>query len=394
MNIIQIILNSVKKHFEENGKLEKFSPLFDATKTFFFIPGDVTTQCPHVRDSLDLKRFMSFVVIAVFPTFLWGIYNTGYHTLLATGQEISFLKAFVTGSFTVIPIVFVSYAVGFFWEVVFAVVKKHNISEGFLVTGILFSLTLPPSIPLWQVALGISFGVVVGKEVFGGTGRNFLNPALTGRAFLFFSYPLSMSGDNIWIVAQNMGNTTVDAISAATPLVVILSDVGTGSIEAVLNDAGYFFTTLFYGLYPGSIGETSTLFCLAGALILVVTRIANYRIIAGGVIGVLATGFFLNFAFSLENSPWYGLNPFYHLVMGGFAFGITFMATDPVSAPGMDLSRWIYGFLTGILVVVIRVFNPAYPEGVMLSILFMNMLAPLIDHFIIEIKIKNRIANV
>jgi Na+-transporting NADH:ubiquinone oxidoreductase subunit B len=389
VRIIKNIFDSQRKHFEENGPLRKLGPLFDATETFFFIPGDVTQKGPNVRDSIDLKRFMSFVLAAIIPTLLWGIYNTGYHSLLASGVEITIIKSIIRGLYIVMPIVAVSYGVGFFWEIVFAVKRKHAISEGFLVTGILFPLTLPPTIPLWQVAMGISFGVVLGKEIFGGTGRNFLNPALTGRAFLFFAYPSKMSGDTVWTFADK-----VDALTGATPLAISgLVEAG-GKIESALTSAKYSFATLFEGLYPGSIGETSALLCMVGAVFLVVTGIANYRIIAGGIIGVLATGFFLDFISGSNSLAWFSLNPFYHLVIGGFAFGITYMATDPVSAPGMDTSRWIYGFLIGVLTVLVRVFNPAYVEGTMLSILFMNALAPVIDHFVIGIRLGKRVPNV
>ena len=392
MKTIKKIFNSSRKHFEDNGRLTLFRPLFEAFETFFFIPGNTTKTGPHVRDSLDLKRLMSFVIIAAFPTLLWGMYNVGYQSLRASGTEITFAAAALKGLFVVMPIFIVTYVVGFFWEVVFAVVRKHNISEGFLVTGFLFPLTLPPSIPLWQVAMGISFGVVIGKEIFGGTGRNFLNPALTGRAFLFFSYPSAMSGDTVWTAVKDISSKGVDAISSATPLSLSSMLKPGVEIESALSGAGYTFGTLFKGLHPGSIGETSALLCLIGALFLTITGIANYRIIAGGILGVLLTGFLLN-SFSSASSAWFGLNPFYHLVMGGFAFGITYMATDPVSAPGMNGSRWIYGFLIGVLTVLIRIFNPAYPEGAMLAILLMNTFAPVIDHFIIGMQLKKRVPN-
>jgi Na+-transporting NADH:ubiquinone oxidoreductase subunit B len=320
---------------------------------------------------------------------LWGIYNTGYHSLLASGVEATIIQSIIRGAYIVLPIVAVSYGVGFFWETVFAVKRNHGISEGLLVTGILFPLTLPPTIPLWQVAAGISFGVVLGKEIFGGTGRNFLNPALTGRAFIFFAYPSKVSGDTVWIFADK-----VDALTGATPLAISGIVEAGGKIESALTNAKYSFATLFEGLYPGSIGETSALLCLIGAVFLVVTGVANYRIIAGGIIGVLATGFFLNFISDSNSLAWFSLNPFYHLVTGGFAFGITYMATDPVSAPGMDTSRWIYGLLIGVLTVLVRVFNPAYVEGTMLSILFMNALAPVIDNFVIGVRLGKRVPNV
>jgi Na+-transporting NADH:ubiquinone oxidoreductase subunit B len=383
-----------RKHFEGDGKLKSFYPLFEATESFFYIPGIITKKCPHVRDNIDLKRFMSIVIIAILPAFFWGIYNAGYQSLASAGGHPGIFDAVIKGIFIVLPIVVVSYAAGFFWEILFASIRRHPISEGFLVTGLLFPLTLPPSIPLWQVAVGISFGVVMGKEVFGGTGRNFLNPALTGRAFLFFSYPVSMSGDAIWTKAGDLVEKTVDAVSGATPLSMVSQCNPGANIVEALSEGGYTFSKLFYGLFPGSIGETSALMCLIGAIILIATGVANYRIILSGILGVLVTGFFLNIFSTTSASVWFGLNPFYHLIMGGFAFGIVYMATDPVSAPGMNASRWIYGFLIGMLTIIIRVFNPAYPEGVMLSILFMNLAAPMIDHFVIEFKLKSRLPNV
>ncbi len=394
MKIIRKIFDDSRKHFEKNGKLERLKPLFDATETFFFIPGDVAQVAPHVRDSIDLKRFMSMVIIAIVPTLLWGIYNTGYHSLHVSGQTPELIDALSRGLVIVLPFVLVSYIVGFFWEFVFAVIRKHPISEGFLVTGLLFPLTLPPTVPLWQVAIGISFGVIFGKELFGGTGRNFLNPALTGRAFLFFAYPARMSGDAVWIAAENTISASVDAVTGATPLACRTIVSPAQNIQETLTQVGFSFSRLFEGFYPGSIGETSTLICLISAIFLIATGIASYRIIAGGIIGVLFTGFIFNIFSDNFSNIWFSINPAYHLVMGGFAFGITFMATDPVSAPGMDRSRWVYGFLIGALTVLIRVVNPAYPEGVMMAILFMNLFSPLLDTIEIRIRVRKRIPNV
>ena len=362
MKLIRKIFDSQRQHFLKRGKLEKYYPIFEATETFFFIPDHVSRTGPHVRDSLDLKRFMSFVILALMPPLFFGIYNTGYQSHLASGLPLDFLPVFLKGLLIVLPLVIVSYAVGFFWEFLFAVKRGHEISEGFLVTGLLFPLTLPPTIPLWQAAVGISFGVVIGKEIFGGTGRNFLNPALTGRAFIFFAYPGKMSGDAVWVQA-------VDAFSGATPL-AMASLAGLGEdISATLSDAGFTLSELFVGTYPGSVGGTSSMMCLIGAALLMLAGVASYRTIIGGVIGVLATGFFLNLFAADASNPWFFLSPVHHLVMGGFAFGITYMATDPVSSPGMETARWVYGFAIGALTVLIRVFNPAYPEGVMLAIL-------------------------
>jgi len=383
-----------RKHFQSDGRLKSLYPLFEAFETFFFTPENVTKEGPHIRDGIDLKRFMSFVIIALLPSFLFGIYNAGYQSNFISGLPVNFPAAFSKGLIIVMPIVFVSYSVGFFWEILFASIRKHKISEGFLVTGILFPMTLPPTIPLWQVALGISFGVVIGKEVFGGTGRNILNPALTGRAFLFFAYPAKMSGDAVWTVIEKVKDRSVDIVSGATPLAVSALAGINENIEILLEHKGYGLLRLFTGTYPGCIGETSAMLCIAGALFLIFTGIASYRIIIGGILGVLSTGFLLNMFAGDASAAWLSLNPFYHLVMGGFAFGISFMATDPVSAPGMEKVKWIYGFAIGMLTVLIRVFNPAYSEGVMMAILFMNLFSPLLDYIEIKLRLKKRIPNV
>lgn len=390
MKWIKNIFDSSRPYFEKGKKFERMRPLFDATETAFFSPADVTKVGPHVRDSLDVKRFMVIVLFTLIPPLLFGIYNTGYYSRLASGMSTDFFSAIMTGARIVLPIVIVSYTVGFFWEILFAVIRRHNISEGFFVTGMLFPLTLPPTIPLWQVAVGISFGVVIGKEIFGGTGRNFLNPALTGRAFLFFAYPSKMSGD-IWIAVKDK---LVDGISGATPLAISAATETYQKIEFSLAQAGFTMSNLFLGHRPGSIGETSVVLCLIGVLILMITGIASYRIVIGGIIGVLATGHLLNLLATDLSSPWMHLNPVYHLLMGGFAFGLAFMATEPVTAPHADGAKWIYGFCIGMLTVLIRVFNPAYTEGVMLAILFMNVFAPLLDHVEVNIRLKRRIPNV
>jgi Na+-transporting NADH:ubiquinone oxidoreductase subunit B len=268
-------------------------------------------------------------------------------------------------------------------------------SEGLFVTCMLFPLTLPPTTPLWQVALGISFGIVIGKEIFGGTGRNFLNPALTGRAFLFFAFPVRMSGDAVWTASLVGADKGVDAVTAATPLAVAtLIPKGGGPITEALDAAGYGFWDLFWGLYPGSVGGTATWLCLIGAVALCIMGIANYRIVLGGIFGVLACGYLLNALAVPGSSPWLGLNPFYHLVMGGYAFALAYMATEPVSGPDMDAARWVYGFLIGALTLLIRVFNPAFPEGAMLAVLFMNLFAPLMDHVAVQARLRKRMINV
>ncbi len=397
MKALKRLFNTTRPNFESGGRLEKLHPLFDAIETVAFAPALTTAADAHVRDSLDLKRFMTFVIVALMPPFFYGLYNTGYQAGVASGLDSGFTAAMLRGAWVVLPMLMVSYAVGLFWEVVFAAVRGHNISEGFLVTGLLFPMTLPPTTPLWQVALGISFGVVIGKEIFGGTGRNILNPALTGRAFLFFAYPANMSGDRVWTVVQQTGQQAVDAVTAATPLALAPLAATGGSVARILTDAGYTFQRMFMGDIPGSIGETSALMILLGAVFLVLTGVGNYRIMVGGVIGVLAVaypGYLINISSGGEAARMFSVHPAWHLVMGSFAFGIVYMATDPVSAPGMNLSRWIYGFAIGALTVMIRVFNPAYPEGTMLTILFMNLFAPLIDHFVIKARLRKRVPNV
>ncbi|MFH2058895.1 MAG: NADH:ubiquinone reductase (Na(+)-transporting) subunit B [Pseudomonadota bacterium] len=386
MNPIKKLFDASEPHFTGQGKLAALEPLFDATKTVFFLPNPIVTFMPFVRDCLDLKRYMSFVLISLMPVLFFGIYNTGLQAGIATGVSRSFIPTFLLGARYVVPIILVTYAVGFFWETLFASIRKHKISEGLLVTGLLFPLTLPATIPLWQVAIGISFGVVIGKEVFGGTGRNILNPALTGRAFLYFSYPVSMSGD-IWVVGAN----SVDGISGATALSVIAEDGET--ITAALSSSGFSLSSLFFGFVPGSIGETSALCCLLGAGFLMVTRIADFRIIIGGILGLVVTSI-LFYLIPGGNNSWSNAGPLYHLCAGGFLFGISFMATDPVSAPGTNPARWVYGFLIGFLAITIRVVNPAFVEGIMLAILFMNVFAPMLDHMVLKYTASKRIPNV
>ena len=386
MNFIAKKSKEIEEKFFAKGKpLEKMFPLFDALDTFLLTPGKTAKNAPHVRDVVDIKRVMIFVVVALIPCILMGIYNTGYQISVAKGLDYSFLACMGAGALKVLPIIIVTYAVGGLWEGLFAVVRDHEINEGFLVTGILFALTLPPTVPLWQVAIGISFGVVIGKEIFGGTGFNVLNPALTARAFLFFAYPAQMSGDAVW--------AAVDGFSQATPLAIAaVAERGTDAVEA-LQAAGYTFKDVFLGFIPGSIGETSALACLLGLAFLLITRVASWRVMLGCVVGVIAMSLFF-MLFKGENSlAFFSLPPQWHLVMGGFAFGAVFMATDPVSSSATELGRLIYGFFIGVLVVLIRMVNPAYPEGVMLAILFMNVFAPTIDHFVVKAQIQRRSAR-
>ena len=397
MKALKRLFNTTRPHFESGGRLEKLHPLFDAIETVAFTPALTTRSDTHVRDSLDLKRYMTFVIIALMPPFFFGIYNTGYQSHLASGLNTGFVPVMIQGAGVVLPMLMVSYAVGLFWEVLFASIRKHNISEGFLVTGLLFPMTLPPTTPLWQVAVGISFGVVIGKEIFGGTGRNILNPALTARAFIFFAYPANMSGDRVWTLVEQSGHQAVDAVTAATPLALLPLASAGASATGILGDAGYTFQRLFIGNIPGSVCETSALMCLLGAVFLVLTGVGNYRNMLGGVLGVLAVaspGYLIYLSSGGQAATMFSVHPAWHLVMGSFAFGIVYMATDPVSGPGMNLSRWLYGFAIGALTVMIRVFNPAYPEGVMLAILFMNLFASLIDHFVIKARLRKRVPNV
>jgi Na+-transporting NADH:ubiquinone oxidoreductase subunit B len=394
MNPIHRLFDRQRKHFEPDGSLAKWEPFFEAMENVFFGTREVTAHSPHPRDSLSVQRYMMLVIMAVLPCLFFGMYNVGLQAFLAAGRQPDLWPMFWFGVRQVMPLVFISYLFGFGWEIVFAVIRRHAISEGVFVSAILFPLTLPPTTPWWQAAMGISFGVVIGKEVFGGTGRNFLNPALTGRAFLYFAYPVQMSGDAVWTAVLKEGGKAVDAMTAATPLVVASTTEQMGMVAQTLEKAGYDWWTLFIGFYPDSIGASSTLLCLLGAAALILLGVASYRIILGDIIGVLAMGYGLNLLAGEGAMPYLSMNPWTHLLIGGTAFGIAFMTTDPVSAPDTHAARWIYGILIGALTVLIRAFNPAYPEGIMLAILFMNVFAPLIDHMVVRVSVRKRIPNV
>ncbi len=394
MKAIRQIFENQRRHFEGNGPLARLEPFYEAMERVFFGTGQVTGQAPHARDSLTVQRYMMLVIVMLLPCLFFGMYNVGLQSFKAAGQPLDFWPMMVFGAQIVLPLVIISYLFGFGWEIVFSAIRKHPISEGVFVTAMLFPLTLPPTTPWWQAALGISFGVVLGKEVFGGTGRNFLNPALTGRAFLYFAYPIQMSGDAVWTAVYNHGSQAVDAVTAATPLALATTAPASQTVEQTLAAAGYDFSTLFLGFYPDSIGASSALLCLIGAVVLMIIGVASYRIIVGDIIGVLALGYVLNLFAGEGSAPYLGMNPFYHLIIGGTAFGIAFMTTDPVSAPDTHAARWIYGFFIGALTVLIRVFNPAFPEGIMLAILFMNVFAPLLDHLVIRLRIRKRIPNI
>jgi len=393
MNPVKHVFDSQRHHFTKGGRFEKFYFVFENIESVFFAPAAVASTGPHVRDSLDVKRFMFLVIAALLPHYAFGIFNVGYQSNLASGLPLDFWAMVWAGLKAVVPMVVVTYAVGYFWEALFATVRKHEISEGLFVTCALFPLTLPPTQPLWQVALGISFGIVIGKEIFGGTGRNFLNPALTGRAFLYFAYPAQTSGEAVWTLLAAGRTAAVDAFSGATPLAVAQA-TESGSVVQAWADAGYSLAKLFFGLYPDAIGASCTFLCIVGALFLITVGVADYRIICGDILGFLAAATLLNLFASPTSSPYLGLNPFYHLMVGGAAFGIAYMTTDPVSAPAMPGARWVYGFMIGMLTVLIRVFNPAFPEGIGIVILFMNCFAPLLDEIQLTARLKKRIPNV
>jgi Na+-transporting NADH:ubiquinone oxidoreductase subunit B len=380
-------VDKMKPLFEKGGLFAPFYPLYEAGDTFLRTPADVTRRAPHARDSIDMKRVMVYVIYALMPCFLFGIFNAGYQFNTANQIESAgWVQHLLQGLRLVLPIVLTSYLVGGLWEVLFACVRKHEINEGFLVTGMLFPLTLPPTIPLWQVAVGISFGVVIGKEIFGGVGYNILNPALTARAFLFFAYPAQITGDTVW-VATAAGAT--DAVTGATPLGVAAA-AQTGSITEILQSAGYSLQDLFIGLIPASIGASSTLAVLLGLAFLLITGVASWQIMLSGVLGLTVTALLFNLIPAGEAKPITQLPPLWHMVSGGFAFGLVFMATDPVSAAKTRAGKWIYGFMIGVLNVIIRVANPAFPEGTMLAILFMNVMRPLIDHGVVQAHIRSR----
>jgi Na+-transporting NADH:ubiquinone oxidoreductase subunit B len=376
MKPLRNFLDRIKPQFEKGGKYHKLQSTFDAFETFLFVPNKVTRSGSHIRDSIDMKRTMSVVIIALMPALLFGMYNVGYQHYLSHAETATFWQMFGYGFIKVFPIIVVSYVVGLGIEFIFAQYRGHEVNEGYLVSGMLIPLVLPPDTPLWMVAIAVAFAVIFGKEVFGGTGMNVLNPALTARAFLFFAYPQDMSGDKVWIAEK------ADAYSGATPLGYAL----TGDFDKIQSPAD-----MFFGFIPGSIGETSTLAILIGAAILIFTGIGSWRIMLATTIGTLGLAYFLNL---VSFNEYTALPGYYHLIMGGWAFGTVFMATDPVSAAQTNKGKWIYGIVLGMMIVVIRVFNPAYPEGVMLAILLMNVFAPLIDYYVYEANIKRRLKRV
>ncbi len=373
MEFIRKRLDKIRKPFNKGEKFERFAPAVNAFDTFLFVPNHTTKFGSHIRDAVDLKRTMVTVIIALLPALFYGIYNTGYQYFIQTNLEFTFLDAMLHGSKKILPMIAVSYIVGLLIEFIFAIYRGHEVNEGYLVTGLLIPMIMPVDIPLWMVAVSVAFAVLIAKEAFGGTGMNILNPALTARAFAFFAYPTYMSGNKVWVSEAS----NLDGISGET----ILGFLAAG------NNINYNFSEMFNGSIPGSIAETSTLWILVGAIILIFTGVASWRIIVGGILGASLVGLLFNLwgINALMQFNWVN-----HLVVGGFAFGIVFMATDPVSASQTQTGKWIYGFLVGVFCILIRVFNPAYPEGVMLAILLMNVFAPTIDHYVIERNIKKR----
>tara|TARA_B110000902_G_scaffold133035_1_gene154438 strand:- start:1425 stop:2582 length:1158 start_codon:yes stop_codon:yes gene_type:complete len=373
MSFLRNKIDQIKKPFAKGEKWEKFAPAVNAFDTFLFVPNHTTHKGAHIRDAVDLKRTMVTVIIALLPALIYGIYNTGYQYFIQTEQAFSFIDAFMHGAWKIVPMIIVSYVVGLTIEFIFAIYRGHEVNEGYLVTGLLIPMIMPVDIPLWMVGVSTAFAVLIAKEAFGGTGMNILNPALTARAFAFFAYPTYMSGNKVWVSEAS----NVDAISGETIL---------GSLAAG-NEVTYSMLEMFNGSIPGSIAETSALWVGVGALILIITGVGSWRIIFGGIAGAAIMGFLFNLwgANALMSFSWIN-----HLMVGGFAFGIVFMATDPVSAAQTNKGKWIYGILVGFFCILIRVFNPAYPEGVMLAILLMNVFAPTIDHYVVEANISKR----
>ncbi|MCO4818339.1 MAG: NADH:ubiquinone reductase (Na(+)-transporting) subunit B [Bacteroidetes bacterium] len=378
MKFLRNTLDKIKPNFEKGGKLHFLHSTFDAIETFMFVPNHTTKRGAHIRDGIDLKRTMFTVVIALVPALLFGMWNVGELHYAAQNIDSTLIQNLLYGAMKVVPIIAVSYLTGLGIEFAFCQVNGHPVNEGFLVSGMLIPLIVPADIPLWMVIVATAFAVIIGKEVFGGTGMNILNPALTARVFLYIAYPVEMAGD-IWVSGIKEG--IVDASSGAT----YLGDLGVGK---VVNVDVY---NAFMGFMPGSIGETSTLMCLIGAVILIASGIGSWRIMLATVIGALGMGLILN---AVGGNPYYDLPAYQHLIIGGFAFGAVFMATDPVSAAHTQRGKWIYGILIGVLTVLIRVFNPAYPEGIMFAILFMNVMAPLVDNYVVKANIKRRLNRV
>ena len=389
-------MNFLRKIFAESGKLvEKGKPLswaypvWEAADTIFFSTNKQTSNGPHIRDNMDIKRTMFFVVIALIPCYIFGAYNIGYLNSLALDIERSLLANTLFGLTYVLPILIITFIAGAICELTFAIIRKHEVNEGFLVSCALIPLTMPPDVPLWQVFMGTSFGIIIGKEIFGGVGTNVFNPALTARAFMYFAFPTKISGDKVWAVGP-------DGYSGATALAIPANPVEydtASNLFAASTQFDFSLVNMFWGLIPGSIGETNKLLIIGGALFLIYCGIASWRIIASSIIGLVCTAFLFNLLSGFSTNAMLTITPLQHLLIGSFLFGTVFMATEPVTSSHTNTGRWIYGFLIGVLTVIIRSINPAYPEGVMLAILIMNMFAPLIDYYVIQSNIKMRLAR-
>ena len=388
LGLLKKVLDKYRENFEEGGKLERLYPIYEATDTILFSTNEVTETGPHIRDSIDTKRVMILVVISLLPLYFFGATNIGFQNSIAIGLERSNWENFWFGFSKILPIIIVTFTAGAFWELLFAVVRKHPVSEGFLVTCALIPLIMPAGIPLWQIVVATTFGIVIGKEIFGGVGMNIFNPALMARVFIFFTYPTKISGDKVWVLGP-------DGYSGATALSIPAAELNQDAFT-LLNNFGQFdysWWNMFWGWIPGSIGETNKFLIIIGALFLAYIKIVNWRVMFGAVLGLVGTALLTNLVAPFSSNSMFTIPPHYHLVMGSFLFGTAFMATEPVTGCHTNQGRWIYGILFGSLTVIIRSINPAYPEGVMLSILFVNAFAALIDWFVIQANIKRRQAR-
>ena len=388
LGLLKKVLDKYRNNFEEGGKLEKLYPIYEATDTILFSTNEVTENGPHIRDSIDTKRVMILVVISLLPLYVFGAINIGFQNSIAIGLERSNWENFWFGFYKILPIIIATFTAGAFWELLFAVVRKHPVSEGFLVTCALIPLTMPAGIPLWQIVVATTFGIVIGKEIFGGVGMNIFNPALMARVFIFFTYPTKISGDKVWVLGP-------DGYSGATALSIPAAELNQDALTLLnnFNQFDYSWWNMFWGWIPGSIGETNKFLIIIGALFLAYIKIVNWRVMIGAIVGLLSTALLTNLVAPFSSNSMFTIPPHYHLVMGSFLFGTAFMATEPVTGCHTNQGRWIYGILFGSLTVIIRSINPAYPEGVMLSILFVNAFAALIDWFVIQANIKRRKAR-
>ena len=388
LGLLKKVLDKYRNNFEEGGKLEKLYPIYEATDTILFSTNEVTENGPHIRDSIDTKRVMILVVISLLPLYVFGAINIGFQNSIAIGLERSNWENFWFGFYKILPIIIATFTAGAFWELLFAVVRKHPVSEGFLVTCALIPLAMPAGIPLWQIVVATTFGIVIGKEIFGGVGMNIFNPALMARVFIFFTYPTKISGDKVWVLGP-------DGYSGATALSIPAAELNQDALTLLnnFNQFDYSWWNMFWGWIPGSIGETNKFLIIIGALFLAYIKVVNWRVIFGAVVGLVATAILTNLVAPFSSNSMFTIPPHYHLVMGSFLFGAAFMATEPVTGCHTNQGRWVYGILFGSLTVIIRAINPAYPEGVMLSILFVNAFAALIDWFVIQANIKRRQAR-